>query len=364
MKKTFREAADARLSALQVDQKLSERIRDGIKQAEKPHLFRVKPRLAIAVALIMVLGLVTAFALTQGFGLLAVWQIKEESRAPISSQAQQLVKSELARHQFGHTEVVIREALYDGRMLRVLYSVRDMKADQPFAPPGSELPPDFVFTAADQDGISWQTLDGCLVDGVPVSAVGMTGNIAGELSGQVLTISQFDLSDVPVRNPFSVLLPIAGPDTPDNLSFELPSSPLSRVVSLPLPEPLILSDRSLRLTKAIWSPIRTYLNLEIMMNPGVPEPICHETLWRWTMDAKLTNADTGEAYPLADAGSGYTGNTEFAPDLGDFRHRILDPQKPVTMMIRLEFASPDEMPERLLLSAGDEEIKIQTAPPN
>lgn len=364
MKKTFREAADTRLSALHVDQQLHDRIRDGMIQSSKPSHLRLKPRLAIVLALIMVLGLVAAFALTQGFGLIAVWQIKEANRAPISSQAQKLVRSELAKHQFEHTEVAIQEALYDGRMLRVLYSVRDLNADKPFAPPGSELPPDFMFTAADQDGISWQTLDGCLVDDVPVSAVGITGNIAGELNGQVLTISQFDLSDVPVKNPFSVLLPIAGPDTPESLRFELPSSPLSGVVQLPLPEPLVLPDRSLQVTDAIWSPIRTYISLEITMNAGVPEPICHETLWRWTMDAKLTNADTSEDYPLADVGSGYTNNMEPAPDIGDFRFRVLDSSQPVTMTIHLEFASPDEMPQHLLLSAGEESLTIPTAPSN
>jgi len=363
MKKTFREAADARLSALKVDQQLHARIRDGMNQSSKSSSSRLKPRLAFVLVLIMVLGLVAAFALTQGFGLLAVWQIKEANQAPISSQAQKLVVGELARHEFEHTEVVIQEALYDGRMLRVLYSVRDLTADKPFALPGSELPPDFVFTAADQDGISWQTLDGCLVDDVPVSAVGITGNIAGELNGQVLTISQFDLSDVPVKNPFSVLLPIAGPDTPENLRFELPSSPLSGVVKLPLPEPLVLPDRSLQVTDAIWSPIRTYISLEITMNAGVPEPICHETLWRWTIDAKLSNADTGVDYPLADVGSGYTSNMDPAPDIGDFRFRVIDLSKPVTMTIQLEFASPDEMPQRLLLSAGEESLLILTAPP-
>jgi hypothetical protein len=117
-------------------------------------------------------------------------------------------------------------------------------------------------------------------------------------------------------------------------------------------------------TDAIWSPIRTYISLEITMNAGVLEPICHETLWRWTMDAKLTNADTSEDYPLADVGSGYTNNMEPAPDIGDFRFRVLDSSQPVTMTIHLEFASPDEMPQHLLLSAGEESLTIPTAPSN
>lgn len=364
MKKTFREGADARLSALRVDQQLHARILNSLNQSAKPSPSSLKPRLAFVVTLVLFLGFAAAFALTEGFGLLAVWQIKDESRAPIAKQAQNLIVSRLAWHQFEHTEVVIQEALYDGKMMRVLYSIRDLKANQPFATTGSELPSDFVFLAAEKDGISWKTLDSCEVDHEPVSAVGITGSIAGEENGQVLTISQFDLSGVSVGNPFHVLLPIAGPDTPESLRFELPSSPLSGVIQLPLPPPLMLADRSLQVSYAMWSPIRVYLNLEISMAPGVPEDVCHETLWRWTMDTRLSDADTGEEYPMADVGSGYTSNTEFAPELGDFRHRILDPTKPVTMMIRLEFASPEEMPKRLLLSAGEESLTIQVSAPD
>ena len=346
MKKTFREAADARLSALQVDRHLQARISESLNQVFKPSPSRLKPRLAFILTFFMVLLLAVAFALTEGFGLLQVMQIKEEYQTPISTRAQKLVVRALARHEFEHTEVVIQEALYDGKMLRVLYSVRDLKADAPFAPAGSELPPDFVFQAADKDGISWNTLDGCEVDNQPVSAIGITGSVAGELNGQVLILCQFDLSGVQVSNPFSVLLPIAGQNTPENLRFELPSYPLSGVIQLPLPKLLTLPDRNLQVTNALWSPIRVYLTLDIMMAPGVPEETCHETLWRWTMDAKLSDANTGVNYPLVDVSSGYSSNTEFAPDLGDFRHRILDPKKPVTMSIRMEFTSPETLPDR------------------
>ncbi len=92
---------------------------------------------------------------------------------------------------------------------------------------------DAVFPSADKDGISWRILAGCQVDDEEVSAVGITCSIAGTLNGQVLTISQFDLSSVPVKNPFSVLLPIAGQNTPKSLRFGLPSSPLSGVKQLP-----------------------------------------------------------------------------------------------------------------------------------
>ncbi len=126
----------------------------------------------------------------------------------------------------------------------------------------------------------------------------------------------------------------------------------------------MLSDRSLQIAYAMWSPIRVYLTLDIAMAPGVPEEVCHETLWRWTLEGKFSNADSEEDYPMVDAGSGYTSNTVFVPDLGVFRHRILNPQKPVTMTIRMAFASPDTMPERLLLSAGEEALIIHTSPPD
>lgn len=360
MKKTFREAADARLAGLTVDRPLRARIEAGLPRgAARP---RLKPHLALALASLLMAMLAAAFALTDGFGLLRVLQLAEEGRAPISPRARELVVSELASHRFAHTEVAIREALYDGRMLRVLYSVRDLNADAPFGPAGATIGPDFTFPAADSDGISWQTLDACDIDGETACATGVTGTVAGERDGEVLTISQFDLSQVPVGNPFRVLLPLAGRHTPDSLAFTLPSDPLPGVVALPPQAPLQLPDRTLQVSRVVWSPIRVYIDLDITMAAGVPEPVCHETLWHWTMDAQLRDPLTGQGYALADTASGYTGNAEFAPDVGDFRHRILDAAQPVTMRVHLEFAAPDQMPARVLLSAGEEMLPLVTVP--
>lgn len=358
MKKLFRDAADKRLSGLKVDDALRRRLQSACLDDEMPQKprGRLKPALALAMALLLVTA--AAFALSGGFGLLDPLKQAEGNRVPIPEQVQTGIRQDLASHQFSHTEVAVKEALFDGRMLRVLYSVRDLQAADTLGDPGSPFPHDYRFEAALKDGISWSVLDYCRVDGHSVDATGAGISVAGPEPGQSLTVVQFDLNGLDLGDSFEVLLPLAGQDTPDSLGFSLSTKDLKGVRPLPLPEPLVLDDRVLRLTQVVFSPMRVYVDMEIEVAAGVPEEVCHEILWRWTLQAQLMNLGNGLRYALADTATGYAGNTEPDPEKGDFRHRILDESQPVLIRIHLEFESPGDLPDRLQLSAGDEALMI------
>lgn len=360
MKNSIRDAADRRLSGLKVDDALRRRLRSAYLDeavVQKPPR-RLRPALALALGLLLLTA--AAFALTSGFGLIDLLKQAEGGRVPIQEQVQEGIRQDLASHRFPHTKVTVKEALYDGRMLRVLYSVQDLQATSPLVEPGSTIPHDFRFEAALKDSISWSVLDYCRVDGHSVDATGSSISVAGPEPGQALTVVQFDLAGLDLEDSFEVLLPIAGPNTPRELAFTLSATDLKGIRQLPLPSPLVLKDRVLHLTQVVFSPMRVYVDMEIEVAAGVPEEVCHEILWRWTLDAQMHNPDTGQAYTLSDTATGYAGNTEPDPGKGDFRHRILDESQPVVIRIHLEFESPGDLPDRLQLSAGEESLIILT----
>lgn len=139
---------------------------------------RLRPALALSLALVLLASV--AFALTEGFGLLRLMRISEEGRLPVSDQAGELISHQLASHRFEHTEVVIEEALFDGRILRAVYSVRDLAATGPLAEPGTSLYGEgYRFEAAERDGLSWQLLDDSLINGESVKPTGSGASVAG-----------------------------------------------------------------------------------------------------------------------------------------------------------------------------------------
>lgn len=335
-----------------------DRLMDRLIRGREGGAVRRRMLLRIAFIVLLLAASFTALALTNRLNLLSMLTIHEGNRNPVSDAAGMLVRQVLASHRFPHTEVTIREAVYDGRILRALYSVRDLAATRPFAPEGTPLPGSFSFENADRDGIRWKELDDCIVDGQSAMPVGYSGPVAGAEPGEVLTLVQFDLAGMELSDPFTVLLPITGDNTPESLVFSLSSVDLPGVRSLPAPSAMALADRTIAVTRITWSPIRVYIDMEIEMAPGVPEPVCHEALWRWTLEAELLDGESKAAYPLADTATGYRDNTEMDPDAGDFRHRILDPAKPVTIGLHLEFASPGDAPSSLILRAGEESVRI------
>lgn len=103
------------------------------------------------------------------------------------------------------------------------------------------------------------------MDGEPVNLVGTGGPVAGPLPGEVLTLAQFDLKGLQLKDTFTVLLPIRWMEPDSEMAFTLSAVELPGVFSLPVPS-------------------------QIEVDPGVPESVCHEILWRWTLEAQLDDA--------------------------------------------------------------------------
>lgn len=128
------------------------------------------------------------------------------------------------------------------------------------------------------------------MDGEPVNPVGTGGPVAGPLPGEVLTLAQFDLKGLQLKDTFTVLLPIRWMEPDSEMAFTLSAVELPGVFSLPVPPAVRWTGRTMTITRITWSPIRVYIDAQIEVDPGVPESVCHEILWRWTLEAQLDDA--------------------------------------------------------------------------
>lgn len=346
MSKAFREHADRQLQALRMEEGLKQRVRQ--RAAERSALRRPPLRLILAAALILIsLG---AFALTRGFGLFHMMgEHLTEAQRTVRPEAYEMLQTNLSSYSFEHVDVSVREAVYDGKYLRVAYSVVERARKTPFAaePGPVENLRNWRFEAAEKDGISWETLDWCGIGGEHYNPLGSTGSYTTDQPGEILSWVQFDLSYAELPERFTVSLPLRGMDTPPELQFTM-SSALVGVKRLQLPPPARAGRYQIRVTEAMVSPIRIYMSAELVVDAGVPVEDCQRLMNRWMMDAQLHSSDGSIHYPLAEqAGAGMTGNVRYEeirlPDgSAAFEDRIIDPAKPVTLIARHEFTPGEQ----------------------
>lgn len=165
--KTFKAHADAQLGHLKMTEMAKQKVRLRMQDSRDGIVHINRRVLRLVVVLVLLMGTLTAFALTRGFGLFEMMgsSINPEYSA-VRPEARELLQTDLARYSFDHVDVVIQEALYDGRYLRVAYRVRDRAATEPLGENGTDVErlitkgePFFRFPAAELDKISWSTLD-------------------------------------------------------------------------------------------------------------------------------------------------------------------------------------------------------------
>jgi len=359
MKKTFESIVNARLSGFSPDAALRQKIEEQITLEGKT--VKKRTSLALVFALALVLLTAAAFALTDGFGLFDLMgRHKDEGHADVQKEAFDLVNRDVARASFGHVDVVVTEAVYDGKYLRVVHSTRERDATAPFD--GQAIwNGNFRFPAAEEDGVSWNSLDWAIVNGQDVNPLGEAGADAGGRNGETLAWIQYDLSELEPADTLKVQLPIRGRKSIENdeLSFEIPATNLPGVVRLQPPAEVRFEDYSLKVTEFMLSPIRVYLTAEMTVDAGVPFERCDRILWGW-MNGALADEKGENALKQSASGGGagfYIENTQY--DEKTFYERITDPAKPVRMGVNLEFMTAESYPDAFRFSWDGDALTIR-----
>ncbi|HHT08241.1 MAG TPA: hypothetical protein GX006_07050 [Clostridiales bacterium] len=346
-----------------VKQKVRLRMQDS--RAGIVHVNRRALRLVVVLALLM--GTLTAFALTRGFGLFEMMgsYINPEYSA-VRPEARELLQTDLASYSFEHVDVVIQEALYDGRYLRVAYRVRDRAATEPLGDNGVDVEtlvkkgePYFTFPAAELDKVAWNTLDWCEVDGHNCNPLGPTASYATGEPGELVSWLQFDVDGLELAEEATVRLPIRGMDTPKELDFNI-STRLVGVHNIKLPQPKRFANYTVHVTEFLMTPIRNYIKMAFVIDPGVSLEDAYEVERAWFSGIALSNEDGSNKMVSADMGVGFSwDNYKFdviTHEDGSLEgvETILDPKKPLTLEMFHEFTTKEDYPEVFRLGTKGE----------
>ena len=371
MKNNFKEIADARLSGLRMSAGLKYRISSEISKMEEPQV-KKKLSLSAAIALALVLVTAAAFALTDGFGLFNLMgtQLTPE-HSVVQKEAYDLLQKDLAKVEFEHVEVTVKEAVYDGRYLRIAHATRDKSATKPFDKKTEEdlWNGNFEFRAATMDEVSWASMDYAFVNGHNLNPLGGAGVVTGPGNGETIAWIQYDMSEIEAGDKLEVVLPIRGKRSIENkeLSFTMDVKNLPGVYKVKEIPEKDFGDYSLKVTNLQISPIRVYLNFDLIFKPGVPMEKIDKIMDTWAFDKMVTLGDEKGENSLQRAdwgGWGYTQddrkNTEFKLEEGkDYgKDEIIDETKPVVGLVIAEFLTQEKYPDTFVLTNGTDRVEI------
>ena len=268
---------------LRVEAFLGEKVREEAQAPANPERRTLRTggrigRRALVIALIAALLLGTAaLAATQ-------WNIFRTLRVILGIQpptADSVMQSVLCHETVNGVDITVREAGYDGRTLLLQYSFRlpDM------AEPLGDLEP------VTQRGVGWW-VDAFWINGQAMDMAADSGSdyTAGDVPGEIIRTDYWRLDNlgVTLSGEVEIALPIgemqpaeyrraiydAETDQytlPDRgiVTFRIDTGDtLSRVVTLYPDAEAVLPDVTARVTEAAFTPLMTYITLELAVNPA------------------------------------------------------------------------------------------------
>lgn len=268
---------------LRVEAFLGEKVREEAQASANPERCTLRTggrigRRALVITLIAALLLGTAaLAATQ-------WDIFRTLRVILGVQpptADSVMQSVLCHETVNGVDITVREAGYDGRTLLLQYSFRlpDM------AEPLGDLEP------VTQRGVGWW-VDAFWINGQAMDMAADSGSdyTAGDVPGEIIRTDYWRLDNlgVTLSGEVEIALPIgemqpaeyrraiydAETDQytlPDRgiVTFRIDTGDtLSRVVTLYPDAEAVLPDVTARVTEAAFTPLMTYITLELAVNPA------------------------------------------------------------------------------------------------
>ncbi|MDD3411143.1 MAG: hypothetical protein PHY12_10085 [Eubacteriales bacterium] len=260
---------------------------------QPPKRYAVRLRFATAVMALALLLAAAAVAAGVHFG---VFDFMTElfGQSGVLPQAGELVQENLASLDLPHTVVTVRQAVYDGGNLRMVYSVCQKNAAAPLTADELDDPGSGFRLALAADGVSAWGCDWFYVVGVEYTMTGgsASATIPGAENGEALCYMDVYLasSGIVPTGDFKVSLPLIRRDTSerDTLDFTVKATadtftPLVRQVN----------GATVTVRSAFLSPVRSYVNLHIQIDDGISTLQGELLLADW-QDATLTDAQGNE----------------------------------------------------------------------
>lgn len=350
---------------------------DGIVQKEETTMKHPLRMTALALALILCLA-GTAVAVGNRLNLFNFFDDLDAPNPTVQPEAYALTSYDAAAYSFAHTDVAVREAAWDGRVLRILYSVRDRTVDRVLT--DAEVWADgFVLPGAQQDGISaYLGCDYVYVNGQSLSLTGTMACRAGDETGEVLVALECDLAQrIAAEAPeelsafeaqYEIWLPILRKDgqdaTPQELHFVIGNTDLAGVRELAAPAAITLEDGVvIDLYRFMISPIRVYVQADVWLPADITDAQIAQYIERFyslgveglqACDSSfgITNA-TEQEFVVTDAATGE----------GGICYHMAAGQRPC-LTLDYSFATSDAYPEVFRVLIGDAVIEVlnQQAP--
>lgn len=273
-----------------------------------------RPLCVLAITLALVICLAgTALAVGSGLNLFNFFEDIGSPSPTVQPEAYTLTAHDVASHSFEHTDVAVREAAWDGRVLRILYSVRDRTVDRVFTD-DDIWTGNYDLPGARQDGITadWGC-DYLYVNGVSLCLTGWMASRAGSEPGEVLVALESDLveriasekADITLGDTFEVWLPIIGmggkDETPEDLHFTVQNTDLVGVRHIALPEKTVLADGTeIAITNFMITPIRIYIQATVTLPAGLTDEEIDSYVWG------ISKESTQFGQEIVDGGRGVT----------------------------------------------------------
>lgn len=384
-KKSFISLVDDRLSSVKVSPSLRSRLLENAQKGENKQM-KKRSTFVLALAAVLVLATLTAFALTRGFGMFDILSggVNPDMTA-MKPGGEKIVKTDLATHSFKHCDVSISEALYDGRYLRITYTVRDRSIQTPlyYKPTNVEMINGFIrdlpedlpdappkkpeyakaqktfLEHVEQDGIWWSTTDWCTVNGQDINPLGPTAVSTTENPGETMTYVQFDMREAEPAETYKVLVPIAGRDTPEDMAFTIPGKNIEGIRRIALPEPQRAGKYEIRVDDLTISPIAVYVQATLTIDAGVDVNECLRIANTWLVDAKLTDEKGQTSLTWYDGSGGLSKNYLFDVKEKSGQQEgvdtIVDPTQPVEAVVNAEYLPLDPYPDVFRFGISDTE---------
>ncbi len=285
---------------------------ENIVQEDTMQVKRPLRVLAITLALVICLA-GTALAVGSGLNLFNFFEDIGSPNPTVQPEAYTLTAHDVASYSFEHTDVAVREAAWDGRVLRILYSVRDRTVDRVFTD-DDIWTGNYDLPGARQDGITadWGC-DYLYVNGVSLCLTGWMASRAGSEPGEVLVALESDLveriasekADITLGDTFEVWLPIIGmggkDETPADLHFTVKNTDLAGVRHIALPEKTVLADGTeIAITNFMITPIRIYIQATVTLPAGLTDEEIDSYVWG------ISKESTQFGQEIVDGGRGVT----------------------------------------------------------
>ena len=268
---------------LRVEAFLDEKVREEAQALAKPARWPLRTGRRIGTRA-LVIALITALLLGTAALAATQWDIFRTLRVILGVQpptAESVMQSVLHREEVNGVVVTIREAGYDGRTLLLQYSYRlpDM------AEPLDDLTP------VSQRGVGWW-VDAFWINGKAMDMSADSGSeyTPGEVPGEIIRTDYWRLDNLgmTLSGQVEIALPIGEMQPPEYCSaiydaetdqYTLPDrgvvtfrfdagDTLSRVVTLHPDAEAVLPDVTARVTEAAFTPLMTYITLELAVNPA------------------------------------------------------------------------------------------------